>query len=239
MRRTFLLALLAVFPLYSQLPFAGISEGLQVLADITGLRPKKKIDYQMMDKSRLEHWLEERIREEVKPEEIRAEELVLKKLGLVPGDFDLKRSTMDLLVEQAAAFYDHRKKKLFLVESDSGPQPLILIHELAHALADQHFDLDKFIRKGPGDDGALARDVADARSYGAQIRHVAENRSLHARSSRQLHRGCVRPVPGAGGCSPIHEGFPAVPLRRGRQVSAGCSREARRRSIFEGLQRTA
>ena len=38
-----------------------------------------------------------------KPEEIRLEELALKKLGFVPKDYDLKASTIELMAEQAAA----------------------------------------------------------------------------------------------------------------------------------------
>jgi hypothetical protein len=140
-------------------PVAGIKQGLEELADITGLRPRKRVESYLIDKPQLKKWLEERIREEVKPEEIRAEELALKKFGLVPESFDLKQTTVDLLLEQAAAFYDHRKKKLFLLEAGSGESQssMILIHELAHALADQHFDLGKYIEKGRTDDAALAR----------------------------------------------------------------------------------
>ncbi len=94
-----------------------------------------------------------------RPAEIRAEELTLKKFGLVPQDFDLKQSTVDLMTEQAAAFYDDKRKKLFLLEGSSGPlQQVALVHELAHALADQHFNLGQFVRnEGTTDDANLAR----------------------------------------------------------------------------------
>ena len=52
----------------------------------------------------------------MKPEDVRAEELTLKMLGLVPADFDLRKNTLDLLTEQAAAFYDYNQKKLFVLE---------------------------------------------------------------------------------------------------------------------------
>ena len=96
----------------------------------------------------------------MKPEELRAEEITLKKIGFVPADFNLEQSTVDLLTEQAAAFYDYHKKKLFLTDwaSSSSMQDAALVHELAHALADQHFHLERFIKKGgASDDSALAR----------------------------------------------------------------------------------
>ncbi len=95
----------------------------------------------------------------MKPDDERAEELILKMLGLVPSDFDLRKNTLDLLTEQAAAFYDYNRKKLFVLEGAGGDEERIaLIHELAHALADQHFHLAKYIHEGMrSDDSATAR----------------------------------------------------------------------------------
>ena len=61
--------------------------------------------------------------------------------------------------EQAAAFYDFRKKKLFMIDAGEDLlQHSALVHELAHALADQHFHLEKFIDHGSkNDDTSLAR----------------------------------------------------------------------------------
>ena len=80
----------------------------------------------------------------------------LKKLGLVPPEFDLAKATVDLMTEQAAAFYDYRKKKLFLLEASAGAndQGTVLAHELSHALADQHFNLNKYLHRGKTDDSA-------------------------------------------------------------------------------------
>jgi hypothetical protein len=73
--------------------------------------------------------------------------------GLVPPDFDLRRSTIDLLTEQAAAFYDYDEKKLFLLDDPALPaETTTLAHELAHALVDQHFDLQKYMEDSPGND---------------------------------------------------------------------------------------
>ena len=141
-----------------QSPFAGIDDSIAELSRLTGLRPLKKVQYDTIDKPALKKYLDERVSEEVKPAEIRAEELTLKKFGLVPQDFDLKATTIDLLTEQAAAFYDYREKKLYLMQgSDPSTQGLFIFHELAHALADQHFDLRRYIRNGKNDDSSLAR----------------------------------------------------------------------------------
>lgn len=130
-----------------------INELLGEVEKITGLKPLRRVSWERIDKPQVKRYLEERIRESVKPEELRAEELTLKKFGFVPQDFDLRQTTIDLLSEQAAAFYDYHKKKLYLVEAASDlMQRSLLVHELAHALADQHFRLRKFIEDVKEDD---------------------------------------------------------------------------------------
>ncbi|MBI3208329.1 MAG: hypothetical protein HYZ37_05425 [Candidatus Solibacter usitatus] len=138
--------------------FADIDEILKDLAQITGLPATRKVASDTIDRAGLKKFLEDRIKEAVKPEEIRAEEVTLKKLGLVPSTFDLKKTTIDLLTEQAAAFYDYHKKKLFLLESNSSfTERPVLVHELSHALADMHFNLSKYIGKSRSDDASVAR----------------------------------------------------------------------------------
>jgi len=129
------------------------------LSEITGLPLRRPVPCNLIDKQQVNAFLKQRMKEVAGPEEIRAEELTLKKFGLVLADFDLAASTVDLLTEQAAAFYDYNKRKLFLTGSNSGEsQDTVLAHELAHALADQNFNLARYIRQGrKSDDGSTAR----------------------------------------------------------------------------------
>jgi len=142
--------------LFSEIP--SMEEGL---SSITGLSFTHQVPYALMTKNQLKADFEKRIKASLKPDDIRAQELTLKLLGLVPADFDLRQNTIDLLTEQAAAFYDYNKKKLFVLDqADKGgiEEKMALIHELAHALADQHFHLGKYVRDGlRSDDGATAR----------------------------------------------------------------------------------
>lgn len=149
-------------------PFKNLDNEVKELAKVTGLEPLKRVQYDTITRAGVKSFLEERIKEEIRPEDIRIEEIALKRFGFVPKDFDLRRATVDLITEQAAAFYDYRKKKLFLLEGDvqlpvdnkemaREAQRSIVVHELAHALADQHFDLGKFIKRGRSDDASTAR----------------------------------------------------------------------------------
>ncbi len=129
------------------------------LADISGLKLHHPVPCDFISKEKVNEFLKKRVKDVASPEELRAEELTLKKFGLVPPDFKLADTTVDLLTEQAAAFYDYDKKKLFITESTSADsQEPILAHELSHAIADQNFNLAKYIRHGQkSDDGATAR----------------------------------------------------------------------------------
>jgi IrrE N-terminal-like domain len=126
---------------------------------ISGMPLKHAVPCAYIDKQQINEFLKKRMKEVAKPEEVRAEELTLKLFGLVPADFNLAENTVDLLTEQAAAFYDYEKKKLFITDStpDASQQP-VLAHELAHAIADQNYNLSRFIKQGrKSDDGASAR----------------------------------------------------------------------------------
>lgn len=133
--------------------FRQIDAIVQTLSDISGLSETHPVAYGRMNKRHLRRFLTRRIKHTLHPEEIRADELALKMFGLVPPSFDLKRSTIDLLTEQAAAFYDYDEKKLFLLEgSSASAEVTTLAHELSHALADQHFDLGKYMDDPEADD---------------------------------------------------------------------------------------
>ncbi len=132
---------------------------MQQLSEITGMKVHHEVPCAFITKADVNKFLKDRVHEVAKPDEIRAEELTLKKFNFVPQDFDLAKNTVDLLTEQAAAFYDYNKKKLFITETDSteGQEP-VLAHELGHALADQNYNLGKFIKQGrKNDDGSTAR----------------------------------------------------------------------------------
>ncbi len=98
----------------------------------------------------------------------------LKAFGLVPQDVDLEDAAVRLTPNQLAGFYQPRDKRLALV---TGPGTLfgdalaerdgaalatqiresLVLHELTHALEDQHFDLSRLIGGDTLSDAAMAR----------------------------------------------------------------------------------
>ncbi len=142
-----------MFFLTGALPEAAEIDGvLAKLSEITGMPVKHHLRFQSISKTEISSYLEERAKKTIKSKEIMAEESALRLLGLVPEGFDLRKMTVDLLTEQAAAFYDYERKKLFLADwTPGGMRDETVVHELAHALADQNVNLGKYEKKVESD----------------------------------------------------------------------------------------
>lgn len=93
------------------------------------------------------------------------EELSMKKLGLLPRDFNLKEFLVKSTRQGVAAYYDDETKTISMLNwVPPDRQEPILAHELTHALQDQNYDLAKWMKAGKKtgeanatDDGAVAR----------------------------------------------------------------------------------
>jgi hypothetical protein len=122
------------------------------LSAITGMPVRHKLRFRSINRKELSDYLQDRAAESVSPRELELEQIALELLGFVPHNFDLRQTTLDLLTEQAAAFYDYHRKALYI--SDWTPDSMrdsTVVHELSHALADQSFNLDKYARKVEND----------------------------------------------------------------------------------------
>jgi hypothetical protein len=139
--------------------FSQVDDMLRTLSDITGWRVQRTVPAEILSKDKFRKMVEEGVKDAETSKETRAAEIALKMFGLVPQNFDLAQESGDLLAEQAAAFYDYKKKRLFVLDStkNDNEQLLALAHELAHALADQQHPLRKFISDADGDEQSTAR----------------------------------------------------------------------------------
>ena len=140
--------------------FGEIDAILADLSKITGWPVKRKVTASYITRDKLRDFVTKRLKQEVKDEDVKIEQEILQMLGLIPQGFDLRKSTVDLITEQAAAFYDYNRRRLYVLETNESTleRRVTLAHELAHALADQRFSLRKFIKGGmEGDDQAVAR----------------------------------------------------------------------------------
>lgn len=94
-----------------------------------------------------EEELEQLVREEIaeSAEDLPADEALYKVLGLLADSADFETILSDLYGEQVAGFYDGDTDELVVPVRDDGfslIQQGTVIHELVHALTDQHFDFN-------------------------------------------------------------------------------------------------
>jgi hypothetical protein len=156
----FLLLLTLASTAFSQSAiFSQVDDMLRTLSDITGWKVQRTVPAEILSKDKFSKMVQEGVKDAEGSKETHAAEVALKMFGLVPQDFNLAQESGDLLAEQAAAFYDYKKKRLFVLDSTKADneQIIALAHELAHALADQQHPLRKFINDADGDEESTAR----------------------------------------------------------------------------------
>ncbi|HCC58829.1 MAG TPA: hypothetical protein DEQ47_16535 [Solibacterales bacterium] len=138
-----------------------IDAALHDLAAASGFRIKHNVGFRLITRAEAGRYFAERIQQSLRPKQVRAEELTLKKFGFVPADFDLARETASLMTEQATAFYDYRTRQLYIADwTPPALRETALLHELAHALADQNFSIGHYLGSAQKDsEAASAREA--------------------------------------------------------------------------------
>ena len=113
---------------------------------IRGLNFLHAVDYVTVTRNEVRDILASKISAQYTDAEFSEMAFALGAIGLLPANFPLKEKYLDLLGEQIAAFYDQHEHKLYMFEDaslDTMENRVILVHELTHALQDQHFHLSK------------------------------------------------------------------------------------------------
>lgn len=165
-RGAFLLVLVAAVACRGQEPDPG-----QVLAEVdsllprlevlSGLEARHPIRVERQDRATMRRYVEERFEEEYSPEEFDAFQAAYAAFGLIPDTLDLRALLLDLYTEQVVGYYNPERDALYLVE-DAPVRELrpVLVHELVHALQDQHAPLDSLIARERGNDRQTAAQAA-------------------------------------------------------------------------------
>jgi hypothetical protein len=118
----------------------------------TSLPKKHEVKRRLASRDEVVSYLKKNMAEDKDVQRLRRTELVLKKFGLLPKDFDLQTFLVSLLEEQVAGYYDSKTKTVNILDwVVPDLQRPVLAHELTHALQDQSFSLDKWLKRGSED----------------------------------------------------------------------------------------
>lgn len=140
-----------ITPHEAEVLFHSVDEILEFDSKETGLAVKHSVKRRLTSRDEVLKFLTEHMKEE-DTRRLQRSEMVLKKFGLLPRDFDLEKLLLSMLEEQIAGYYDPKTKTVNLLDwIPSLEQEPVLAHELTHALQDQAIGLAKFMKKGDRD----------------------------------------------------------------------------------------
>jgi len=138
--------------------FHSVDEILEFDSKQTGLPIRKDVKRKLTSRDEVVSYLTKHLNDQ-DVQRLRRSELVLKKFGLLPHDFDLQTFLVALLREEVAGYYDPKTKTVNLLDwVPMEEQEPVMAHELTHALQDQQVGLDKWMKKGDKDLGEIKKD---------------------------------------------------------------------------------
>ena len=127
--------------------FRSVDEILRFVSKDTLYPIKREVKRQLVSRDEVEAYVSKHTSEDEDAKRLRRSELVLKKFGLLPRDFDLGKFLVVLLKEQVAGYYDPKTRTVNLLDwLGADQQKPVLAHELTHALQDQSFNLEKYMK---------------------------------------------------------------------------------------------
>jgi hypothetical protein len=129
--------------------FKSVDTIFEFASEDTGFPRRAVVKRRMIGQSDLEKSTRERLAKPEFAQRFERAELVMKKIGLLPRDFNLREFVVKANPQQIAAYYDDTTKTISMMNWISlERQRPILAHELTHALQDQSYDLKKWALAG-------------------------------------------------------------------------------------------
>src|SRR5262249_41007094 len=138
--------------------FHSIDQILEFDSKQTGLPVRREVKRKLTSRDEVVSYLTKHLNDE-DTQRLRRSELVLKKFGLLPRDFNLETFLVALLREEVAGYYDPKTKTVNLLDwVPIEEQEPVMAHELTHALQDQDINLQKWMKRGEKDLGEIKKD---------------------------------------------------------------------------------
>lgn len=127
--------------------FRSVDEILQFASQDTDLPILHKVKRRLTKRDEVQAYIVKSMKDDKDAKRLERSSEVLKKFGLLPRNFDLGNFLVVMLREQVAGYYDVKTKTVNLLNwIDAEQQKPVLAHELTHALQDQSFDIDKWMK---------------------------------------------------------------------------------------------
>src|SRR5271163_991432 len=156
---------------------AAADEVLERMSQITGLKLRTPLKKTLRSRDEIRAYVIKQMNEEKNPAERYAGVRSAEAFGLLPKGFDLDNFMVDLLTEQIAGLYDPESHEFYIADwIPLADQRVVMAHELTHALEDQHFEIEKWVKAArPNDDAELAREsVLEGSAMAAMLDYMLQ-----------------------------------------------------------------
>lgn len=118
-----------------------LAELIAVTEEVRGMEFLEQPNVAVVTNEELAQRVRDQLEEDL--EDLPADQALYALLGLIEDDMDLEALYSDLYSEQVAGYYDGDEGELVVLAAEEGftaLQRATLVHELTHALTDQHYD---------------------------------------------------------------------------------------------------
>ncbi|HKS81800.1 MAG TPA: hypothetical protein VJR23_09875 [Candidatus Acidoferrales bacterium] len=159
-------------------------EVLVQMSQILDLPIKEPLKKSLRSKQEIRDYLIREEKEDRTDTQRYADDKALEAFGLIPKNFPLDSFMLDLLTDQVAGLYDPKGKEFYIADwIPADEQRPVMAHELTHALEDQSFHIDPWIKAArPNDDAELARDsVSEGSALAAMVDYTLRDEKVGVR----------------------------------------------------------
>ena len=156
---------------------AAADEVLAQMSHITGLKLRTPVKKTLRSREEIRAYVISEMNQDKEPAERYASARSAEAFGLLPKGFDIDSFMVDLLTEQIAGLYDPKAHEFYIADwIPLSDQKMVMAHELTHALEDQHFQIETWVKAArPNDDGELAREaVLEGSAMAAMIDYLLD-----------------------------------------------------------------
>jgi len=154
---------------------AAADEVLHQMSEITGLKLLSPLKKSLRSREQIRAYVVNEMKEDKDEAARYAGQRSAEAFGLLPKGFDLDNFMIDLLTEQIAGLYDPKTHEFYVADwIPAADQKMVMAHELTHALQDQHFRIDNWVKAArPNDDAELAREsVLEGSAMAAMVDYL-------------------------------------------------------------------
>ena len=121
--------------------------------ELRGLTFRSQVPVKVVNDAFTAAQIKERAKKFWPEDRVRAEQTAFAQLGLLPPGTNLVTSLFDVLEEQVGGFYNPDDDTFYVLDDmPASLGPIIMVHELTHALDDQYFKIDDILQKSLDDD---------------------------------------------------------------------------------------